>query len=129
MEEYKVIFNFDGLEKHKLLNTVLFKELLKNVYVNGRAECCDIFNAKIDAINDAWDKTGLPTVIGEYDDINPEYTKFINNALADDFREFNNRGSNIGSPLEFYLDEMSDIRARLKLLPDVSVYITLMEES
>lgn len=128
MKDYKVIFHFEGLEKHKPLNTESFKGMLEDIYVSGRSKCCDIFNAKIDSINDAWNETGLPTTLGEYDEINPEYTKFINDALADDFKDFNAKESKLCSPLEFYLDEMSDIRARLKLLPDVSIYITLMEE-
>lgn len=123
----EVCYHFDNLEDYPILNNEEFKEDASNVYMDYRNIFADIFNAKIDGINKAWDKLGLPSSFGDYaEDINPEYVKFIREKLDDEFKEANDRiYEEDGCPMEFYLDDYSDIRGRIRGIDKLSIWISI----
>ena len=121
-----VKFHFDNLDKYYLMNNDTFKEAVKNLFIHYRHEFCEVFNAKIDEINKAWDETGKPCSFGDYvEDMNPEYSKFIKDRLDNDFDKLNKDLNKNHCLIEFYLDEYCDICAKLRRFPDVKIWITL----
>lgn len=127
----EVNYHFDNIEKYPLLDLDSFKTELGKIYLHYRNVFADIFNSKINDINEAWDETGEPPSFGDYaEDVNPKYVEFIKDRLDDDFKEANDRIKAEGCMLEFYLDDICDIRARIIGFEDVSIWINikLMEE-
>ena len=126
---YTIEWHYDGIENYKMLNRVMFKSRLQELFVEGYNECCHLFNEHIDNINKEWDKLDKPCAFGEYiEDINPEYVNFIRERLHQRFINLNvDQMINHNSPLEFYIDDHGGISARLRAFPDVKMYFTMRE--
>lgn len=126
---YYAEFHFDNLENYPLLNNDKFKEMVKQIYVKGRSKACDVFNEYIGEVNEEWDKLGKPASSGSYvEDINPEYSQFVRDSFKQRFINLNAEIHNeFNCPLEFFLDDVCDIRARLRIFPEVEIWITLRE--
>lgn len=124
---YYAEFHFDNIEKYKELNNDKFKELVKQLYVEGRNRACGIFNDHIEEVNNEWDELNKSSD-SKVDGVDPEYSQFVRDKFRQRFINLNVEMHNeFSCPLEFFLDDVCDIRARLRIFPDVQIWITLKE--
>jgi hypothetical protein len=123
---YTIIPDITGI-KGTIFDLEVFKESLLKLYLEYRSQICNIFNDKIPSINEEWDKTGKPCSFGDYiEDMNPEYSKFIKDRILPEIQEFNNKLDKY--PIEYYLDDYCDIRAKLKAKPEITIGVWLKEK-
>lgn len=123
---YTIVPDITGIEG-TIFDLEIFKESLLKLYLEYRSKICNIFNDKIPSINEEWEKTGKPCSFGDYiEDMNPEYSKFIKDRILPEIQKFNNELNNY--PIEYYLDDYCDIRAKLKERPEITIGVWLKEK-
>lgn len=122
---YKAHVHIENIEKYDTLNNDTFKDAVKGVFLAYRNTYADLFNSKIEEINKAWDKVGEPASYGDYiEDINPNYVNIMVEKVQPLFDEMNEK---LRLPILFYVNEYGDIGARLNIIKDVTMYMTLEE--
>lgn len=66
------------------------QELVARKYMENRCKVVELFNSKIDEVNEHYESTGKPFAFGEYEeDINPEYVACIRKYIQPLFDEAN----------------------------------------
>lgn len=122
---YKPNVHIENIEKYKTLDNDTVKDSIKEIFLKFRNTYVDLFNSKIDEINKAWDKIGEPASFGDYiEDINPKYSKIIKETIQPLFDEMN---AKLHLPLLFYVTDYGDIEAKLNIIQDITMYMTLEE--
>ncbi len=115
---FKVKYHYENVPK-------ILRTKIPKIYFKGRNEVAHIFNDVICEVNDLWDKTGKPAAFGDcIEDINPEYTKFVNDAINPIIARKVNRKRWF---LKFRLGEYSDVEAYIPFIKGSRIWVDFYE--
>lgn len=115
---YRVNYHYEGVPK-------VLQELTANEFMKNRNMAVEIFNEHIDEVNRQWDTLEKQMSFGDYlDDINPEYTRFINESIQPYIDRLN---KTLPSFCKYKLGEYANIEGYLPSVPGSRIWITVSE--
>lgn len=114
---FEVFYHFENVP-------TFMQKIMQEEFMKHRNEVVDVFNERIDEVNDQWHQTGKPAAFGDYvEDINPEYAKFIKTEIQPSIDVLNKHFQ----ICKYRIDEIGDIVGYLPWVKNSKIYITIKE--